>query len=118
MWKRGVFPQMGVDWTTYANNIGHRYWAGCFRCHDGEHVTDDGKVLSKDCDKTCHTAPQRGAMTALGEVDPFAGADWHPWEMPAKHVEIEAHERVMCHECHDAGKRPSHECTDCHDMGR
>jgi hypothetical protein len=30
------------------------YDLGCFRCHDGKHVSDEGKVLSKDCN-TCHT---------------------------------------------------------------
>jgi hypothetical protein len=117
IWQRGVFPDMNVDWKTYPSNIGHRYWPGCFRCHDGEHVTKDGKVLSRDCTNTCHTQPVRGAMTPLGTVDPFAGADWHPWEMPKKHLSIEAHERVQCNECHEAGQRPSHECIDCHENG-
>ena len=27
---------------------------GCFRCHNDEHETADGEVISMDCD-TCHT---------------------------------------------------------------
>jgi len=30
------------------------YSPGCFRCHDGKHVSSEGKVLSKDCN-ICHT---------------------------------------------------------------
>ncbi|HEX6649899.1 MAG TPA: hypothetical protein VF075_10175, partial [Pyrinomonadaceae bacterium] len=49
-----TFPEMKTDWQTHPNNIGHFYFTGCFRCHDGEHVTATGKVLSNDCN-LCHT---------------------------------------------------------------
>ena len=48
------FPYMRVNWKTHPNNIGHLYFPGCFRCHDGNHVSKDGKVISKDCN-SCHT---------------------------------------------------------------
>ena len=48
------FPEMKTDWQTHPNNIGHLYFSGCFRCHDGEHVSKDGKVISNSCD-VCHT---------------------------------------------------------------
>jgi hypothetical protein len=115
VWKRSAFPEMRLSWRTYPSNIGHRYWAGCFRCHDGNHVSEDGKVLSNSCDGLCHTAPARGAMEGLGNVDPLADVeDWHPWELPAEHLKIAAHQRVACYECHEAGKRPDSECKDCH----
>jgi len=112
---RGVFPDMKVDWQTYPANIGHRYWPGCFRCHDGKHVSADGKVLANDCGSTCHSTPQRGAVTALGKVDPQAHEDWHPWQMPKEHLDIQGHDVVLCHQCHKAGQRPSKECDDCHE---
>jgi len=115
IYDRGVFPAMGVNWSTYPRNIGHRYWAGCFRCHDGKHMSADGKVLPSDCNSTCHTTPRRGAVTALGKVDPEAHEDWHPWRMPKEHLDIEGHDTVMCNQCHDSGKRPSKECNDCHE---
>jgi hypothetical protein len=49
-----IFPYMKVDWRTHPNNIGHFYFPGCFRCHDGQHVSADGKVIPKDCN-TCHS---------------------------------------------------------------
>jgi hypothetical protein len=43
-----------VQFGTYASNIGHIDFPGCFRCHDGNHKTQDGKEIGQDCD-TCHT---------------------------------------------------------------
>jgi nitrate/TMAO reductase-like tetraheme cytochrome c subunit len=54
IYSRNYFPEMGVSWRRFPNNIGHMYYPGCFRCHDGKHVSEDGKVLSRDCN-TCHT---------------------------------------------------------------
>lgn len=48
------FPEMKVDWRTHPNNIGHMLTQGCFRCHDDQHVSKDGKKISKDC-SICHT---------------------------------------------------------------
>jgi nitrate/TMAO reductase-like tetraheme cytochrome c subunit len=48
-----IFPEMKVNWKTHPNNIGHLYSQGCFRCHDGNHVSKDGKIISKDCN-SCH----------------------------------------------------------------
>jgi len=58
-----VFPQMKVTWGTYPNHLGHEDFTGCFRCHDDEHETADGKAISQDCD-TCHT------LLALEEKSP------------------------------------------------
>jgi len=54
IYSRNYFPEMRTDWKKFPDNIGHMYYTGCFRCHDGKHVSDQGKVLSKDCN-TCHT---------------------------------------------------------------
>ena len=54
IYNRNFFPEMGSSWKAYPDNIGHLTSLGCFRCHDGNHVSDDGKVLSRDCN-VCHT---------------------------------------------------------------
>ncbi|MGD1044101.1 MAG: NapC/NirT family cytochrome c [Bacteroidota bacterium] len=54
IFRRNYFPEMHVSWKRFPDNIGHLYYPGCFRCHDGKHITDDGKVLSRDCN-VCHT---------------------------------------------------------------
>jgi hypothetical protein len=57
LWTHNVFPAMKVKWGTYANNLGHIDSPGCFRCHDDEHKTSDGRVISQSCE-LCHTAPE------------------------------------------------------------
>jgi hypothetical protein len=54
IYSRNYFPEMQVNWKRFTNNIGHMYYPGCFRCHDGKHVSDGGKALSRDCN-ICHT---------------------------------------------------------------
>jgi hypothetical protein len=54
IYSRNYFPEMKVSWKKFPNNIGHMFSPGCFRCHDGNHVSDDGKALLKDCN-VCHT---------------------------------------------------------------
>lgn len=53
IYKRNYFPYMRADWKKFPDNISHVYTPGCFRCHDGKHVSDDGKVISNDCN-SCH----------------------------------------------------------------
>ena len=53
IYRRNVFPEMKVSFGTYPNNIGHVDFPGCFRCHDDNHTSRDGKKIAQDCD-TCH----------------------------------------------------------------
>ncbi|WP_337866015.1 NapC/NirT family cytochrome c [Ignavibacterium sp.] len=53
IYQRNYFPYMRADWKQFSDNISHVYTPGCFRCHDGKHVSDDGKVISNDCN-SCH----------------------------------------------------------------
>ena len=54
IFHRNVFPAMNVTFGTYPSNIGHMDSPGCFRCHDGNHKTKDGRVIPQDCD-LCHS---------------------------------------------------------------
>lgn len=60
-----VFPEMKIKWDTYTNHIGHGedFEIGCHRCHDGMHESENGEVISSDCN-TCHT------ILAEGEENP------------------------------------------------
>jgi len=53
IYQGNVFPEMRVGFGTYPNNIGHIDSPGCFRCHDDNHKSKDGKAISQDCE-TCH----------------------------------------------------------------
>ncbi len=107
IYSRNVFPAMKVNWTTYPNDIGHRNWPGCFRCHDNHHVNQSGKVLTSAC-FVCHTMPQRGPLLPLGATASTSSEPWHPWPLKG------AHERILCSLCHRAGYRPPLDCISCH----
>jgi nitrate/TMAO reductase-like tetraheme cytochrome c subunit len=53
IYRRSVFPSMKIGFGTYSNNIGHMDFPGCFRCHDDNHKTKEGLVISQSCD-LCH----------------------------------------------------------------
>ena len=92
-----MFPSMKVNWKTHPNNIGHMYYPGCFRCHDGNHVSKDGRVISKDCN-SCHTLldQEEGAShLAQMQTQEFK----HP-------VDIGDLNAVNCADCHTGGVGP------------
>lgn len=111
IYKANVFPEMKVDWNTYPNNIGHRNWPGCFRCHDGNHINQEGKVLTMDCTK-CHTLPKRGPLTNLGFQPVSEDIPWHPFVLKNKHS------LTLCNNCHRAGFRPPIDCAECHKLNK
>jgi hypothetical protein len=47
-----IFPEHKADWRVYPNNIGHKDWLGCFRCHD------EAKAIWGNHDK-CMTTKER-----------------------------------------------------------
>lgn len=53
VYNRNVFPSLKVTWGTYANNLGHTDFPGCFRCHDESHTASDQKTITQDC-SACH----------------------------------------------------------------
>lgn len=63
IYARNVFPDLKVTWGTYPNNLGHVDSPGCFRCHDGNHVTAANQTISQDC-SLCHR------MLAVDEPSP------------------------------------------------
>jgi len=63
-----VFPDMKVTWGTHPNHIGHMSYPGCFRCHDGDHVSQSGKSITQDC-AVCHN------LLAVDEAKPKVLAD-------------------------------------------
>ncbi|MCA9735152.1 MAG: NapC/NirT family cytochrome c [Deferribacteres bacterium] len=59
IFQKNYFPEMRANWRNYPNNIGHISAPGCYRCHDGMHSTEDGKVISNDCN-VCHLIVEQG----------------------------------------------------------
>jgi nitrate/TMAO reductase-like tetraheme cytochrome c subunit len=88
------FPEMHVNWQTHPNNVGHFYSSGCFRCHDGNHVSAEGKVISKDCN-SCHTlAAQEEGKETLAAI---------PNQQFKHPVDIGDLNAVNCSDCHSGG---------------
>lgn len=52
-YQENVFPDMNVKWGTYKDFVGHRDGTGCFRCHDGQHASENGQLITNDCN-SCH----------------------------------------------------------------
>jgi hypothetical protein len=68
IYLRNVFPDMKVTWGTHPNHIGHEDFLGCFRCHDENHKSKDGRTITQDCN-ACHT------LLAQDETNPKVLAD-------------------------------------------
>ncbi len=59
LWDENNYVEQELAWDTHPNNIGHRDWPGCFRCHDGEHTSteDPQEAIRLECN-LCHSVPQ------------------------------------------------------------
>lgn len=96
-YDQSFFPSMKVRWDTYSTNDGHFYSVGCFRCHDGQHKSVDGSVISNDCD-TCHSILRQGKP---GSMEFAAGMKGLPFKHPVDIGGIWASQ--PCSSCHTGG---------------
>jgi len=90
-----IFPERKADWRVYPNNIGHKDWLGCFRCHDDKHKTSTGQaVRASDC-SSCHTiiaqgkGPDLETLSAKGMKFAHPGGELDP--------------DLTCSDCHNGG---------------
>lgn len=63
IYNGNIFPEMNMTWGTHANNLGHQDFPGCFRCHDGNHKSKEGRMITQDC-SACHN------LLAMEDPDP------------------------------------------------
>lgn len=111
------FPEMKTDWRSHPNNIGHYTAQGCFRCHDGQHVSRDGKVIRNEC-AICHTTLDQSF--AGKTTSPLNGVFQHPvnlgdkntWQCAACH----AGDRAFIHPL-NLGDISQFQCAECHKEG-
>lgn len=97
IYRSTTFPEMKLNWKTHPNNVGHFYFPGCFRCHDGQHVSADGRVVSKDC-SVCHSIlEQQEGVTRL------ISSQGVPFNHP---IDIGDLSQVTCSDCHNGGVAP------------
>ena len=94
IYRDNFFPEMNASWQVYPDNIGHKDWPGCFRCHDGQHKTADGKrsIKANDCN-ACHTILAQGSGEELKQLTPDGQKFKHPGD------EVDG----SCNDCHSGG---------------
>lgn len=121
IYARTHFPHMKVTWQTHPNNIGHRDFPGCFRCHEGRHTSSKGDVIRSNCD-ICHQI-----------VQDFRTKDFVIRQKKHKIDCVQCHNillakgqnkpidirppRNLCLSCHQKIKHPTHSklsCYSCH----
>jgi mono/diheme cytochrome c family protein len=56
VYNQMVFREQSIDWQTHKDNLGHKNDPGCFRCHDGKHLTQTGEAIRLECN-LCHSIP-------------------------------------------------------------
>ena len=107
-----TFPEMKTDWQAHPDNLGHFYFTGCFRCHDGEHVSNTGKVIRNDCN-ICHTVLADSANASFVKAQSFQ----HPVDLGA----LADRKCETCHKGNEPFKHPinlgdisSFQCAECH----
>jgi nitrate/TMAO reductase-like tetraheme cytochrome c subunit len=70
LYRDNFFPEMKTDWRVHPDNISHEISPGCFRCHDGDHKTDDGKkTISSDNCNECHVILAQGSGDQLKQLN-------------------------------------------------
>ena len=97
IYSNNYFPYMNADWHKFPDNIGHIFSPGCFRCHDGKHVSSGGKVISNDCN-TCHIILSQQIGDQKPEVS-LSGVQYiHPVNIG------NSWKHMLCSDCHTRQK--------------
>ena len=93
MYSANFFPEMKSNWRVYPDNVGHKNWLGCFRCHDGEHKSADQKkvIEASDCN-ACHVILAQGSGAELEKLN----ANGWPFHHPGGDFGD-----LKCNDCHD-----------------
>ncbi|MBN8638114.1 MAG: NapC/NirT family cytochrome c [Anaerolineae bacterium] len=67
MYSESNYPEQELSYDTHPNNVGHLDSAGCFRCHDGQHISEQGEVIRLECN-LCHSIPE---VVRPGDIEPM-----------------------------------------------
>ncbi len=92
--SQNIFPVMNVRWEAYPDHIGHLNTYGCFRCHDDQHISENGRSITKECN-LCHIIYGQGSRGNLTYAARDISLEFkHPKDIG------EAWKEMMCVECH------------------
>jgi len=95
IYSANFFPEMKTSWKAHPDNLGHLNSPGCFRCHDGEHRSAEGKVIPNDCN-LCHSIIAQGWGETIEQS--INGLEFkHP------DTSVEDWKEMKCYDCHTGG---------------
>ena len=103
IYTQSVHLEQKSDWNTHPNNIGHLNSPGCFRCHDGKHLSSELESVRLECN-LCHSIP-----VVAGPYDFVASVEVSRGPEPQSHLDsnwIAMHRDAFnptCSNCHDTG---------------
>jgi hypothetical protein len=92
--SQNTFPAMKVSYDKYPEHIGHLETEGCFRCHNDQFKSEDGRVISKNCN-LCHTIVGQGKPGSMKYSNIKESLEFeHPVDVGT------AWKEANCAECH------------------
>lgn len=99
-YENNVFIDQEMKWDTHPDNSQHLTSPGCFRCHDGKHLTQENEAVRLECN-LCHSIPVvAGPQDFLANLEVSRGVE------PTSHKDtnwITIHHEVIdntCENCH------------------
>lgn len=96
------FSHEGLSWASFPDHSAHKDFPGCFRCHDGKHLNEQGQAIRLQC-TLCHNLPQVERERGKGSVPSTVTAGLTP---PPSHEEPNF--------MHDHRTKLDDSCTMCH----
>jgi len=97
IYRDTIFPEMKAQWSAHPDNIGHRDWPGCFRCHNDNMTSSDGDTVFTTCNR-CHLILSQGSDGEKLAVNLKKGKVFvHPEDGE------EIDEYSDCSDCHTGG---------------
>ncbi len=99
-YQKNVFLDQEMKWDTHPDNSQHLTSPGCFRCHDGKHLTVENDAIRLECN-LCHSIPViSGPSDFVTDIEVSTGIE------PSTHKNtnwITIHHEVVdttCANCH------------------
>ena len=99
-YQENVFLDQEMKWDTHPDNSQHLDSPGCFRCHDGKHLTVENEAIRLECN-LCHSIPVvSGPENFVTNIEVSKGVE------PSSHTNtnwITIHHEVVdntCENCH------------------
>lgn len=106
IYSQSVFIDQKSNWYSHPDNVGHQYFPGCFRCHDGKHMNAQQQPIRLECN-LCHAIPDVvSSQNFVSDIEISSGPE------PQTHLNanwISLHHNAIdntCADCHttaDAG---------------